>query len=250
MKRLLIILALFTLSSPAWGTWGIVQQKSTSACNASPCAVTVSATGAGNLIVVVLEDFALTQRTISSVSCTSSCGTWVLCGATCQGKTTAAGCNASVDMAWVLTSTAGATSVSVTLSGAPVGDVVFVYEFSLSGTASLNAGATPRGVRNQSTSATSVAGVTLTLSAVNSVVIQGDASCGTSSAIDSGYVGLFVTGDGGAYLLNTTSGVAPNWTQTSAGAELVAAAFQESGAAATESGVSKWDKLIKYGYDE
>src|SRR5574337_1599108 len=103
MKRLILILAL--LSSPAWATWTLVQNKVNASCTTSSttCVVTVTATGAGNVLLVTAQFNA--NRKIASVSDGTS--TYSLCPSSeCFASN---GSNRFIDMAYSLSSTAGKT---------------------------------------------------------------------------------------------------------------------------------------------
>lgn len=231
MRRFLVFFialsVLFLLAVPSRAAITKVQALEF-ACTASPCVKTIASTGSGNLLVIVQTGGV--GDTITAISCTSTCGTWVHCTA-CESSDSSAG---AVDLEYVLSSNSGATSVSVTMTGATS---LFFFEFSTTLPPFLvNTGATPQSKRDQTTAVTSIAGVALTLSAVNAVNVQGVACGGTCSSITT-YAGIFdaTNGNGAASLINTTSGTAPTWTSTSGRAALNAASWQETPALAVTS---------------
>src|SRR5579864_4239359 len=69
-KALLVIAALAALSLPGWASFTLVQHPSNVSCasGSATCAVTTSATGSGNLIVVVASTGQTAADAISSVS--------------------------------------------------------------------------------------------------------------------------------------------------------------------------------------
>ncbi len=75
----------------------------------------ITATGAGNLLFVAALNAGNGSATanIASISCTPSCGTWVYPGAACRAWSSP---SAGEDCAYVLSSSAGATSITVTMS--------------------------------------------------------------------------------------------------------------------------------------
>jgi hypothetical protein len=75
----------------------------------------ITATGAGNLLFVAALNTGNGSATanIADISCTPSCGTWVYPGAACQAWSNV---SAGEDCAYVLSSSAGATSITVTMS--------------------------------------------------------------------------------------------------------------------------------------
>jgi hypothetical protein len=182
-------------------------------CNPTCPALTVNSTGAGNLLyvgAVATGNGGGTQTNIASISCSPTCGSWVLPGATCQKYSANTG---GVDCGYVLSSTAGATSVTVTMSGnTPYGTVYFReyhttqstgFRFDTVGT-------------NLSSSCTSCVTPSLTLTGLNDVLIAGGAPGGGFTAISSPYgdvqtesYTLTATGD----LLNTSSGAGATITQ-------------------------------------
>jgi hypothetical protein len=232
MRKLLPILVLLSVSCFG-GTWALVQKPCNTACPASgtTCAVTVTSTGTGNILISTsIKDSASNTTTISSVS---GGGTWT-------HPTGANGVDASAgssDSAYNLSSTSGATSITLTMSAASATIwTACVREYSLTGaTAAFDTTAN----RDQSTAATSFAGATLTLTGTNDLIVQYGTDTGACSAISgTGYGNFGQTGNtapngnciGDA--LNVSVGTANTWTTGSGRAALGAIAIKESGAAA------------------
>jgi hypothetical protein len=221
MWRLMALL-LFALH-PLGATWALVHSASNASCSAgTTCTVTVTSTGAGNLLVGTV----LVGNTGLTISSVSGGGTWTHCG-TCQMFNATAG---GTDASYTLSSTSGATSIVFTLSASNSGGawVAAVLEYSYTaGPISFDAAST----RNQSTASASQAGVALTLTGSNDVIVQTATEQSSASAISAPYTqpALFPSGDGVAGAINTASGTAPTWTATSGQAGLMGIAFKESG---------------------
>lgn len=229
--KILLSLLLLLCATPANATWTLVQVKDNNAsCNAS-CPVTVTATAAGNLLVAGVIA-ANTGITISSVSggCT---GAW-----THATNTAVSGAgDGSSDLFYCLNSSAGATTITLTLSSGPSGPGIVWEAHSSVGSIAVDSGATPSGAKTDA-SCTSCAGTSLTLSGNNDFIVA-LAACGSSC---SGLTGTGWTndlanpiGDGIGHGITTGSLTAPaTWTQSPAGTLVSnAAAFQEgSGGAA------------------
>lgn len=93
------------------GQWSVLQQRLLS-CPAltSPCAITVASTTAGSAMAVYI----ITDNSVTITSVSGGGGTWNLCAASaCHVVNTG---NDSLDAAYNLTGTGGATSISVSLS--------------------------------------------------------------------------------------------------------------------------------------
>ncbi len=76
---------------------------------------TIASTGAGNLLFVSALNAGngSAPANIANISCTPSCGTWIYPGAACRAWSAQ---SAGEDCAYVLSSSAGATSITVTMS--------------------------------------------------------------------------------------------------------------------------------------
>jgi hypothetical protein len=209
MKRTLLLFAamLFLFPLTANASFTFVQHQVNTACaNSTTCAVTVTATGSGNALGLIA--FPINNVTISSIS---GGGTWASpsgCNTYSSSDGTGQAC------AYSLSSSSGATSITVTFSGASGGGQIEFLEFSFTAASVvLDPGATPANARNSgATQETPVPGPALTLTGTNDVIMQGMAPSTSASAINLGYTGFFNNGYGTAYLLNTTNGSAVSWT--------------------------------------
>src|ERR1035441_10696409 len=105
-----------TIAGPS-GTITAVQRDIFPGLTCAPTCPTekITATGAGNLLFVAALNTGNGTATanIANISCTPSCGTWVYPGAACRAWSSA---SAGEDCAYVLSSSAGATSITVTMS--------------------------------------------------------------------------------------------------------------------------------------
>lgn len=240
MRSVKLILALLLLSCPAWATWTLLQDKSTGSCSgaSATCSVTMTSTGAGHLITAE----AIYPGAGGSITSASCGGTLTHCPSCFVEEATNL---ISEDGAYILSSSSGTTSCSITLTTNPGGSWKAEFqEWSFTGSSiSLDTGATPTNNRDQTTTSTSIAGPSLTLSGTSDVIVEMNNAAGTTNSISGGCSGGtgYTLGTGLtssksiAYCYNTADATAPTWTQaTAARAALGAMAFQEgSGAAAT-----------------
>jgi hypothetical protein len=223
-------LALFALllSCPAWATWAVVQHTSNTCTTASQtCNIAVSSTGTGNVIVIGIGIASNAEQIVS----VSGGGTYTHPATACHS---ADGTTRGADCAYTLASTSGTTTITVTRTDATsFGWNASATEYSFtSGPVSLDTG-TPQ-VRDQTTTVTGPAGVTLTLSGTNDAIyqmIEGTAPTAVTSPYSTNQ--NFSANLGAASSINTVSGTAPTWTQTSAKAALSAIAFTETGGGAS-----------------
>jgi hypothetical protein len=206
--------------APGGGTkvWSLVQSPINATCgNVTSCVVTLSSnTLSGSLLVAVFTS----GSPPISITSASGAGTWTLCSGCASSDTTAG----SSDIIYNLNSTSGVGSITLNFNTNCGACDVKIYEIAVTnGPAVLDT----QGNRDQSTNATSIAGVTLTLTGTTDAILQGGIASGTFSGIDSSYTNSdFTNGNGRAILLNTASGTAPNWTSTSGRAALTAIAFK------------------------
>lgn len=244
MKALLLIVA---LSMPSWATWTLTQVASNNACtNITTCAVTVTSTGAGHLLVFGLIA-TVASTTISSVTSGACSVAWAHPAGT-NGTGTG-----SVDLFYCTNSVTAQTSITVTANQAMGNNsIAVVWEAnSTLGSIAIDSGATPAGLSPTAT-CTACAGKALTLSGNNNF-IAGVANCGgTCSAVTgTGFTNDLTNplGDGVMHGITSGSVTAPaTWTQTSGVMLANAAAFTEaSGGAAAAIGVDKRRKLQKLG---
>ena len=176
---------------------------------------TITSTGAGNLLFLAALNTGNGSATanISSISCTPSCGTWILPGAACRAWSAA---TAGEDCAYVLSSSAGATSITVTMSATSnQSQSLFFREYhSTAGAFSLSAGRSASTLSSCTSCLTPNIGVS-----GNNVIIAG----GTPERGFSGILSPFgdVQNDTwGAILgdnLNTTSGTGATLTESPSG---------------------------------
>jgi hypothetical protein len=198
-------------------------------CNPTCPAFTITPTGAGDLLFVsalATGNGGGGQTNIQSITCSPSCGTWVLPGAMCQSFN---GDTGGVDCGYVLSSAAGATTVTVTMSGSTPYGTVYFREYRTT---------QPTGFRfdnfaaNFNNSCTSCVTPDLTLSGANDVLIATGAPAGQFTAMSGPYgdvetesYTLTVLGD----LLNTSSGTGATITQNAANkATLYTIAFTDT----------------------
>lgn len=242
--RLLLLLLLSVC--PSWGTWALIQHPNTTLCTAgTTCNLTVTSTGTGHVLIGVL----LQATTTAAISSVSGGGTWVH-PASCSASDTNGG---SVDVAYVLSSTSGTTTITVTSTKSFVSQngVWEVGEYSFTASpAVFDACGTPA----SRTTGTTIAGAAISLTGTNDVIIQA-IGCGQtcSTSATGGFVGAtpwlspndFPGGDGVGGSINTSSTTAPNWAQSpTATAAVTAIAIKETSAAGASPGV-KAKKLIK-----
>lgn len=252
MSKRLLQLALLLVGLawcvPAHATWTLVQVKDNTACTSgTTCAVTVTSTGANNLLVAAVQNFGTIS--ISSVTAAACSTTWTH---VTNGQVFVSGVG-SVDMYYCLKSNSGQTSITITTGGFATNGVGIIWEASSSlGTIAVDSGATPSGNVTDAT-CTSCAGVSLTLSGNNDFTAA-VAGCGgtCSAASGTGWTNDLSNpnGNGIAHGLNTTGNItAPaTWTQTSGQLVSAAIALQESsGGGGAASGVSKLRKLERLG---
>lgn len=236
MKSLFFTLvATIALSIPSWATWTLVQQKAGATLTATTCALTVTSTGSGHVII-----FGMAMANGNTLTGVSGGGTYTLCGVTCQQGSAGTG---ETDMAYTLSSTAAATTITGTASSSATGAVCFASEFSSTTTFAFD---TSNKILD-ATCTTACASPTLTLTGANDI-IMGIAGCGgTCSGAVTGYTTLYQSGDGNAVNINTASGASFSWNQTSSTLAAASLAIKETGGAATVIGMDKRRKLQKLG---
>jgi hypothetical protein len=244
---ILLLLALVAcLPGTAHATWTLTQVKSTSACN-SPCAVTVTSTGASHLLVAGVTG--PTGVSISSVSAAACSGSW----------THAAGSNisntlAAIDQYYCTSSASGQTSISITLAGTCSATCLgAIWEASSSlGTIALDSGATPAATLFDSANCTTCSGVALTLSGNNNFVTALAACANACSGLTgTGFTNDLANpnGNGFAHGIKSGSLTGPaSWSQSPTGTlDASAAAFQETAGGGAASGITKLRKLERLG---
>ncbi len=190
----------------------------TSCSSAATCTLTVTSTGAGHLLVITAIQTSGAADFISSVS---GGGTWVVpSGAnTCQGSNAAVG---AVSCAYVLSSSAGTTSVVITWSGTFAAFATF-YEVTYSGG---SVAVDKQDTAFNSSSSTSQPGPTLSITGTSDAIFQSiTLFTGNVTAIDSSYVNFhsYVNFSGSANILNAASGTGPTWTLSASASAFVGA---------------------------
>ena len=201
------------------GTVTLVQKASNASCagNSANCSVTVAATGASHLLIV-----SAAWPGAFSISSVSGGGSWV-CPANAVGAD-----NGSLGsaMCYVLSSTSGATTITVNTSAVPNGGWTIEFrEYSPTGTLTFDTA----GNVDDSTNCTSCSGVNLTLSGTNDLIVQLVNPTGSVTAVSSGWGGTDFPGPdyiGIADEIQTSSGAAPTWTTSNGHASGAALAFQ------------------------
>jgi hypothetical protein len=232
LRQIGLLLILILLSLPSWATFTFIGFNGNSACgNASTtCDVTVTVTADNVLILAITEDSATGGTAITGV--TGGCAvSWQLCPS-CYSQDTN---SRAADIAYCLSSAAGTSTVTVTRAQVgSVGWVAVVQKFSHTGTVSFDTS----GNRQQTTATTSHAGVTLTPTGANDLIVQVmRVGSGAINSITSPYtIATSVNQGGFAYSVNTVDGAAPTWTSgSSVRSALSAIAIKESTAVKTSS---------------
>ena len=196
------------LSSPLWATWSLVQAPVPTGCSlTTTCTQTIAATGTGHVIVVAAVYVNPTPATFVSVS---GGGTYTECGACANNNTSESGQQAQ-RVAFTLSSTPGATSVTVVLSVSVSQLAVHVREYAFTGPSAVF---DTSGSMNGTLTVTTQSGVPLTV-AGSDLIVQGIFSETTCNAVASPYGNLVIDGNNGCVAdhLNVASGTdSPVWT--------------------------------------
>ncbi len=219
----------FTGPTPLFTMQNVVTTNAV-ALNCSPtCSLTVPSTGTGHLLFLVSGGEA--GQYISRTTVPTGAGTWVVPTA-CEGLVTASSINYTISCAYVLSSTSGATSISITMS-ASASDVGFAY-FEVARSSGSFAVDTIPSANNNSASFTP-GGVAFTLSGTNDALFQ-VIMCPGGAETASLYPyywqhpdgSEFLTNNGSAQaLLNSANGTAPLWINPQNNATVViGAAFK------------------------
>lgn len=230
MKKLSVVVQtmlaglILLTAAPAWASFTLVQHPLNASCSSgnATCSVTVSSTGAGHLIVAIAGTNAGTADPISSVS---GGGTYTNCS-NCSIANSGSG---TLDAAYTLNSTSGATSISVTMSSAPSAVwKVEILEYSFTnGPISLDAS----GSTSNTTSTSSPPGQGLAVAGLNDVIVQAIKVGPNATAISGSYTSPadFSGSYGWAGWVNTITGTAPTWTSSaSSQSAVLGIAFTES----------------------
>lgn len=237
MKRLLLLLLLPIILSAQTlvripgpgglvastsGPWAIVSgptyfSTTPSSCNGTAsCSITVASTGTGHLLELSILMFRSTTNQ-SFVSSISGGGTWV----TCSSCTVYNSGQNTITKAYVLSSTPGATTITVNATTTIANWSLGYYELSLSsGTINYDTA----GTGTNASCSTTCPGVGLTLSGTRDVIFQDNMPINAVTGISAPYTTVIDWNAAGfASNLNTNSGSAPNWTQSPASTSIVSA---------------------------
>ena len=161
-----------------------IANSGSTAVNCAPtCSLTVTSTGSGHLGVIAYYSQSISGSFPFYISSVSGGGAWVSNGA-CRVQDTVTG--TSVDLAYVLATTSGTTSISVTLTNNDSNATFAFYEYSAASSFSLGACTT---LASQPSSANPTS-PSFTTSATNSVGVTVLATVGI------GYGTTTVTGTG------------------------------------------------------
>jgi len=177
-------------------------------CNSS-CSITIPSTGSGNLLYIEAAD--LTSNFISSIS---GGGTWVIPSSanTCRISLSPGD---ALSCAYVLSSTSGTTSLSVTMTGTANASFAVAELASSSGPFSLD-------VQGSTTNAPSLnpKGQALTLTGGEDAIFQaifqpggtsGDTRYPLATTASTSSINFMNNSAGMAMLLNTANGAPPSW---------------------------------------
>ncbi len=195
-----------------------ITPSGTCSSTSNTCTIAVSSTGANHAGVLLAENATGSSVTITSVS---GGGTWTR-PAACHLFSAASG---SINCAYTLSTTASATSITLTWSSATPGfSRISFYEYSSTTTSIIiDAGATAINAGSNATSTTPI-GVSLTLTGANDVIVQGIATQGaTVSSVAAPYSGFLASSTqfGSSNNLNTASSSPPTWTLSTTNVTLV-----------------------------
>lgn len=232
MRRLFFVIGIFLLPSAANATFSApAQAVFNNSCGAtSSCAVTVSAIGAGHLLVVLSHQ----GNTVTLSSVTAAGETFTVipgsggAGTNCPfnggGNSTQVGC------AYALKSVGGATTVTCNWSGTAAASNTSCgfYEVAFSAPRVYVEG---NAINGSHGSASTFAGADFSnnfahyINGTNDIIFQmTNVSTGTISSIDSSFVLDNHTGQvADAHILNTFSNTPPTWTNSGAATSIVSA---------------------------
>lgn len=231
------------LAVPPGATWTVVQHvkntcttTGTGSTQILSCAVTVTSTTAGNLLILGAAAFT-SQQNIAATFSSASGDTFTHCPANLVNAASGGNTN-TADCAYRLSATGGATSLTwawtanVPAANAYDSTVEALEIKRSSGTATFDGCSSGSTCFSSSTSCTSCAVATPSITGTSDYVLQwGSFSGGAPSAISgAGYNQPFDTDSttkaGFAGALNQSSVIAQNWTQTSGRAAMSAVSFK------------------------
>jgi hypothetical protein len=227
MKKLILLIALL-LARQTPATFSIVQQQHSSCTSCSPTSITVTSTGSGHLLTIVMT--AYNGQTGSIIAPTTGCGgSWTVDTNSAVNSGSTFG---RVTIAYCLSSTSGVTSIAFTVDASNNYRYHFL-EYSFTG--SSVSYATSNHVIN--TASNTQVGVTLSGLSGNNVILRCSMEpVNVTNTITAPYtIELNVSGSGAtaatADSLNTASGTGPTWTLGASSSAMIegAIAFNEAG---------------------
>lgn len=227
--RLLILFAAIFLTTPVWANWTFQQGGFQAACpgTSATCVINMNsgAIGAGHLLAFSVHSLNGTNFTI--ISAATGAGTMQLCPASACHNFSASAYN--VDAGYVLSTTGGATAVTITLSSTIAGSYnVFVTDYAYTnGPIAFDTAAT----RNSTVCGLTCAGVALTLAVGRNDVVFQECSGGPNcTGINLNYSTNIQNGAAFSSRGNTSDGTAPTWVldQTGGTMQFIGMAFKEA----------------------
>ena len=202
----------------AGGTWSVIQHKSsnTASCDGlATCTLSVTSTGSGHVLALVYAGNNNTGASAYSSVSDNESEVWAQCTACTATLNYSGTAYLTTIVAYVLSSTAGVTSVTMNLTANATEWSLEFVELSSSSTPYYDTGN-----HSNDASCTSCAGVGLTLVGNDAVIQIANVAGGVTGISGSGFSILDIdtqTVNGFASALNTNSGIAPTWTQSPAG---------------------------------
>lgn len=238
-KLLLALLLIFAGSYPANATYSLIQHPngSCTSCGSSPTITftLTQSTGSGHLLVLFVVGY---NGAVGQINSISGGGSWTV-DTNCHG--TNGTVFAAVSCAYVLTSSSGASSLTITMS-ANNNYRYGLTEYSFTGASVSYA---TSGTTTNTTNSNTQTGVTLSGLTGNNVIVRGiTENVAVSNTISSPYTIEFNNSGAGtttasADSLNTATGTGPTWTlgASSGGCIESGIAFKEAaGGSVTASG--------------
>lgn len=213
-------------------SWTLTQHPSKLNCSTAACSVTVTATTAGNLLLLLGAHFQ-NNGTAAVFSSASGDGTWTHCPS--QAGTSTSGQSQQVDCAYILSATGGATTLTFTwgAGGATISsDVVLLELHRSTGTATYEtcAGGGATACTTTSTTCSPCTGPTPTVTGNADVCAQWISTQNQATAVNSPWnvspsptIDLSNVEAGFGWSLVETSGHSSSWTMSSGGVTSMAA---------------------------
>ena len=198
--------------------FAVVQKVATnsSSCSGTTCTITVASTGSGHLLV--LAGVGDSTGSAHSFSSASGGGSWVHCTACTNGGLFFGSTYSSNDIAYVLSSSSGATSITWTWNGSMTSSGLLFEELSYSGSTITYDTAGNGGLL---AACSSCSGVALSPAGSQEVIIQYGNPLNSITGISGGTYGNLIIdsnfSDSFATQLNSANGTAPAWSTSSSG---------------------------------